>query len=126
MTCRARISRLLASALTAGALALWASPAPAERADGAERARADDAERARAGVREGRFVPVARLLDWIDARYLGRAIEVELEEEDDGEPPTYEIEWLTPQDHVVEFEFDARSGELIEVEGRGLEEARRP
>jgi uncharacterized membrane protein YkoI len=84
----------------------------------------DDAERARRGVEEGRYVPLASILDWIEARYFGRAIAVELE--DDEIPPSYEVEWLTPQGHVVELEFDARTGELIEQEGRGLEEARRP
>jgi uncharacterized membrane protein YkoI len=104
-------------AVAALLLLLDAHPAPG----------ADDAERAREGVRSGRYVPVETLLDWLEARYFGHAIEVELEEdEDDGEPPTYEIEWLTPQDHVIEFEFDARNGSLLETEGRGLEEARRP
>ena len=96
-------------------LAVLVPPAPGARA-------ADDAARAREAVREGRYVPLASLLDWIEARYHGRVIEVELEE-DDGEPPTYEIEWLTPQGRVVEFEFDARTGELLEREGRGLEDA---
>jgi uncharacterized membrane protein YkoI len=100
--------------LVAVLAALCAGPAPAERAD--------DAARARAGVREGRYVPLSSILDWLEARYHGRVIEVELEEEDD-EPPTYEVEWLTPQGRVVEFEFDARTGELLEREGRGLEEA---
>jgi len=96
-------------------LAVLVPAAPGARA-------ADDAARAREAVREGRYVPLASLLDWIEARYHGRVIEVELEE-DDGEPPTYEIEWLTPQGRVVEFEFDARTGELLEREGRGLEDA---
>jgi uncharacterized membrane protein YkoI len=82
----------------------------------------DDAARARAGVREGRFVSLSTILDWIEARYHGHAIEIELETDDD-EPPTYEVEWLTPQGRVVEFEFDARTGELLEREGRGLEDA---
>jgi uncharacterized membrane protein YkoI len=85
----------------------------------------DDAERAREAVRDGRFVSATSILEWLESRYLGHAIEVELEEEDD-EPPTYEVEWLTPQSHVIEFEFDARTGELIETEGSGLEDARRP
>lgn len=88
-------------------------------------AQAGDAARARAGVEAGRYVPLASILDWLDARYHGRVIEVELEEEEGDEPPTYEVEWLTPQGRVVEFEFDARSGELLEREGRGLEEAAR-
>lgn len=64
------------------------------------------------------------ILDWLEHRYFGRAIEVELEADDD--PPTYEVEWLTPRNDVLEFEFDARTGELLEIEGRGIEEARRP
>ena len=83
----------------------------------------DDAERARRAVREGRFVPLSSILDWLETRYLGRAIEVELE--DDEGKPIYEVEWLTPRGAVVEIEFDARTGELLEVEGDGLDEARR-
>jgi uncharacterized membrane protein YkoI len=67
-------------------------------------------------------VSLSTILDWIEARYHGHAIEIELETDDD-EPPTYEVEWLTPQGRVVEFEFDARTGELLEREGRGLEDA---
>lgn len=103
----------LAAALLA---ALCAGPATPAALDD------DDAARARAGVREGRYVPLSSILDWIEARYHGHAIEIELDEDDD-EPPTYEVEWLTPQGRVVEFEFDARTGELLEREGRGLEEA---
>lgn len=97
--------------------ALCAGPAALARPDDAA-----DAARARAGVREGRYVPLSAILDWLETRYHGRAIEIELEEEED-EPPTYEVEWLTPQGRVVEFEFDARTGGLLEREGRGLEEA---
>jgi hypothetical protein len=87
--------------------------------------RADDAAgRARDAVRAGRLVPAQSLLDWLEERYLGRVIELELD--DDDSPPTYEIEWLTPRNDVLEFEFDARTGALLEVEGRGLEEARKP
>jgi uncharacterized membrane protein YkoI len=83
----------------------------------------DDAARARDAVREGRFVSLSSILTWIESRYEGRAVEVELEEE--GGIPLYEVEWLTPQGRMVELEFDARTGKLVEVEGRGLEEAKR-
>jgi uncharacterized membrane protein YkoI len=86
---------------------------------------ADDAARARAGVAEKRLVPLASILDWIEARYRGEAIEIELEDDEAGEPPRYEVEWLTPDGHVVELEFDARDGRLLEWDGRGLEDARR-
>ena len=77
-------------------------------------------------VQAGHFVSLTSILEWLERRYFGHVIEVELETAEDGEPPSYEIEWLTPQNHVIEFEFDARTGELLEVEGRGLDEARRP
>lgn len=76
-------------------------------------------------MRAGRYVPLERVVDWVGQRYYGRLLEVEFEDDDEDEPPTYEVEWLTPAGHVVEFEFDARDGSLLETEGRGLEEARR-
>ena len=88
-------------------------------------ASADGMERAREGVREGRYVPLEQIVDWVGQHYHGRLLEVEFEDDDEGEPPTYEVEWLTPAGHVIEFEFDARNGALLEVEGRGIEEARR-
>ena len=105
----------------AGALFILASaagPRYAARAD-------DEGDRARAAARDGRVVGLAPILDWIEARYHGRLLEAELEEEDD-EPPVYEVEWLTPTGDVLEFEFDARTGALLEVEGRGIEGARKP
>ena len=110
-------SRLLAVPLLACCL-LLAPSAPAERDL--------DAERARQGVEAGRFVSVISILEWLERHYFGHVLEVELETDEDDEVPTYEIEWLTPQNHVVEFEFDARTGALLETEGRGLDEARRP
>ena len=64
------------------------------------------------------------ILDWIEARYEGLLLEAELDLDDD-EPPEYEIEWLTPAGDVLEFEFDARTGALIEIEGRGAEDAQK-
>jgi uncharacterized membrane protein YkoI len=111
-----RLRRAVALLALAAAVAAGA-PGRAEQGD-------DDAARARRAVEARRFVPLASILDWIEARYRGRAIEIELED-DDGGPPTYEVEWMTPAGHVVELEFDARDGSLLETEGRGLEDARR-
>jgi uncharacterized membrane protein YkoI len=99
-------------------LASVAAPRHAARGD-------DEGARARAAASNGRVVGLAPIIDWIEARYEGRLLEAELDEDDD-EPPEYEIEWLTPAGDVLEFEFDARTGELREVEGRGIEAARKP
>jgi uncharacterized membrane protein YkoI len=103
-------------AIAAACCALVAASASSERSE--------DAERARKGVRDGSFVSLTSILEKVEARYFGHAIEVELDTE--GNAPTYEIEWLTPQGHVIEFEFDARNGALLETEGTGLDQARRP
>ncbi|WP_234238480.1 PepSY domain-containing protein [Billgrantia desiderata] len=74
-------------------------------------------------VRSGQLVALSHILDWLEAHYEGQVLEVELER-DDGQP-VYEIEMLGPQGQVVEFEFNARSGELIGIEGVNIEGMRR-
>lgn len=73
------------------------------------------------------LVRMEQVVAWVEDRYEGRLLEVELEMESYGDEdiPTYEVEWLTPAGNVIEFEFDARNGALLEIEGRGAEEARR-
>lgn len=100
-------------------LLLAALVLPAVRA-GAE----EDSDRARASRAAGHTVALETLVEWIEARYHGRLLEVELEEEDGT--LVYELEWLTPESSVLEFEFDAHSGRLLEAEGRGLDAARKP
>ncbi|WP_104204979.1 PepSY domain-containing protein [Billgrantia saliphila] len=74
-------------------------------------------------VRSGRLVALPTILDWLEARYEGQVLEVELER-DDGRA-IYEVEMLGPQGQVVEFEFDAESGELIGMEGVNIDGMRR-
>ena len=88
-------------------------------------ARADDDWRdLHQEVREGRLVALPTLLDWLDERYDGQVLEVELER-DDGRI-LYEIELVGAQGQVVEFEFDAGSGELLSIEGVGIDAMQRP
>ncbi|MEQ8270153.1 PepSY domain-containing protein [Algiphilus sp.] len=74
-------------------------------------------------VQSGELVPLRRILDTIEAQYIGDILEVELEH-DDGFL-IYEVELLGPQGQLVEFEFDARDGSLLEIEGRDLKAIRR-
>ncbi|MGM0914993.1 MAG: PepSY domain-containing protein [Pseudomonadota bacterium] len=74
-------------------------------------------------VREERIVPLPSLLDWLEARFEGQVLEVELER-DDGRL-AYEVEMLGPDGQVVEFEFDAESGELVGMEGVKIDAMRR-
>ena len=72
---------------------------------------ARDHERARAASARGEFVPLERILADAERRVPGRVLDVELEADDE-----YEVEILRPDGTVVELEYDARSGRLIEIE----------
>lgn len=66
--------------------------------------------RAHSAVRSGRFVPLEVLLKDALQRVPGEVIDVEL---DDAE---YEIEVLDADGVVWEFEYDARTGKLQDLE----------
>ena len=74
-------------------------------------------------VRRGDVVPLDTILDWLDAHYIGDVLEVEIDR-DDG-LVEYEIKLLGPQGQVVEFEFDGRSGQLMQIEGVRIREMQR-
>ena len=74
-------------------------------------------------VSRGEVVPLDTILDWLEERYIGEVLEVEVER-DDGEVE-YEIKLLGPQGQVVEFEFDGHSGQLMSIEGVRIDDMRR-
>lgn len=86
-------------------------------------AQGDDWRDLHGEVRAGRLVALPSVLDWLEAHYDGEVLEVEMER-DDG-LTRYEIEMIGPQGQLVEFEFDATSGELIGIEGINIENMRR-
>jgi uncharacterized membrane protein YkoI len=106
---RVLLAALLALIVTLGLV----SPAAAD----------DDHERARRAVEAGEAMPLTRILERVEADFAGQLLEVELEK-DDGRW-VYEIELLTPQGNVIELTYDARSGALLETEGRGVAAARK-
>ena len=60
------------------------------------------------------------------ARFEGRVIAADLLEGRDDEPRSvYSLRLLTPAGDVIEVRIDAEAGRIIEVNGRGLVEARR-
>nr|WP_240457704.1 PepSY domain-containing protein [Halomonas socia] len=75
-------------------------------------------------VRRGELVPLERILDWLETHYLGDVLEVELERDDGA--VLYEIKMIGPQGQIVEFEFDAHSGQLMAMEGVNINAMRRP
>ena len=73
-----------------------------------------DYDRARAAVARGETLPLATLLPRIEAEHGGRAIEVEMEEEDGRR--IYEFEILTADGRLFEVDVDAATGQTLDVE----------
>jgi hypothetical protein len=71
---------------------------------------ARDHERVRAAVARGDMVPLADILADAQRRYPGTVLEVELEDDE------YEVEILGEDGVIFELEYDARTGQLLEVE----------
>lgn len=80
-------------------------------------------EWARSAVRAGEILPLTRILERLEREFHGQVVEIELERENGL--VVYAIELLTPNGHVIELYYDARSGVLVGVEGRDIDSARR-
>ncbi len=83
-----------------------------------------DQRRARAALERGEVLPLTGILRRSEALLDGRMIEAELEREDGRW--VYEITLLDADGFIVEALFDARTAELLELEGRRLERLLQP
>jgi uncharacterized membrane protein YkoI len=70
-------------------------------------------------IEAGEIVPLRQLFAKIRRDVQGRILKVELERERHAEEAiwVYEAKILTPEGHVLELEYDAKSLELLEIEG---------
>jgi uncharacterized membrane protein YkoI len=73
--------------------------------------RHEDAERASRGAESGEFVPLARLVAAVRARYQGEIVETEFESRHGI--PYYEFHILQPDGHLIEIKVDARNGRYL-------------
>lgn len=67
-------------------------------------------------------IPIEQALGIVGARYEGRMIAAELDEEDGR--AIYEFRWLTPGASVLRIQLDAATGRFLLVDGVGQSEAR--
>ena len=112
----------LFAALGAAQAAPTSTPAAAPPA-AAQAAPATEHMGLREALERNEIVSFKSILDWIEQNYVGKVVEVELEDEE--EALQYEVELLTPAGNIIEFEFDARTGELQAIKGRDVDSARR-
>lgn len=80
---------------------------------------ADDPRRLHEAVRQGKVLPLETIREHALRHFGGRVIEVELDRKRHG--IHYEIDLLLEDGRKLELEYDARSGELLKVEGHQLE-----
>ena len=78
-----------------------------------------DPERAAAERGRGRILPLEQLLQAVAQQLPGRAVGVELDE-DDGRM-VYELKWLLPDGRRLELEIDAADGRWLSLKGARLE-----
>jgi hypothetical protein len=74
------------------------------------------------------LLPLPEAVRRVEARYLGRMIEAEVEQ---GRPHeradiVYVLRWQTPRGDILRIRVSALDGALLDVDGLGMIEARRP
>jgi len=98
---------VLATAVSSAAFAQDARPSL-----GAGR---DDQDQARAAVRAGRQMPLARVIQMIQARTPGQLLNASTA--DEGGKPVYRVQWRQQNGRVVVFIVDAETGAMLGQQG---------
>lgn len=95
-------------------LLLAATVAAAGAAGLPTRAGLDDYQRARDALERHEVLPLARIIEIVEAEIDARMIEVEFEEE--AGQYFYELEMITPDGRLLEARADAVTGRILAVE----------
>lgn len=74
------------------------------------------------------LLPLAEAVRRVEARYLGRMIEAEVVRgrPHEGADIVYLLRWQTPRGDILRIRVSAVDGALLDVDGQGMIEARRP
>jgi uncharacterized membrane protein YkoI len=73
-------------------------------------------DEARAGVRQGRYVPLARVIAEIDRRTPGQQLDVGLEQS--GGRAVYRVRWAAHGGRRIDYIVDASTGAIISPQGK--------
>lgn len=75
-------------------------------------------------LQAGEVVSLGRILRRCRAAYYGRVLDAELGR-GGGAPWVYQVKMLTPQGHVIKLLLNAKSMDILDVQGYGAEAARK-
>jgi uncharacterized membrane protein YkoI len=96
-----------------------ASPPPAGGSSGYDSLGADwgaQQDEARAGVRQGRFLPLSRVIQEIRRRHPGHQLDAGLEQW--GGRPAYRVRWAGEHGQRIDYIVDAATGAILSAQGR--------
>ncbi len=112
------IGPLLAGAL-AGVAAAQGAPRGPDNPPGYDSLGADwgaQQDEARAGVRQGRYVPLARVIAEIDRRTPGQQLDAGLEQWNGK--AVYRVRWAAYGGRRIDYIVDASTGVILNADGR--------
>lgn len=95
------------------------APPPGEGPAGYDSLGADwgaQQDEARAGVRQGRYVPLSRVIEEIRRRYPGQQLDAGLEQA--AGRPVYRVRWAGAHGRRIDYIVDARTGAILAAEGK--------
>ncbi|MCS6931350.1 MAG: hypothetical protein NZM27_03970 [Acetobacteraceae bacterium] len=74
------------------------------------------------------LLPLPEIVSRVEARYLGRMIEAEVVRgrAHENADIVYLLRWQTPRGDILRIRVSAVDGALLDVDGQGMIEARRP
>jgi len=68
-------------------------------------------DEAREGVRQGRFVPLSKVIAQIERRTRGRTLDAGLEQA--GGRPVYRVRWAASDGRRIDYIVDAQTGAIL-------------
>jgi len=98
----------------AGAAARADPPQPPERYDSLGADWGAQQNEARRGVKQGRYVPLARVIAEINRRTPGYQLDAGLEEANGK--PVYRVRWAGSKGHRIDYIVDAVSGAILSAQ----------
>ncbi|MCF3630537.1 PepSY domain-containing protein [Thalassospiraceae bacterium LMO-SO8] len=113
-----RFTILVLTALLSAASVPALADGGGEHRDGYKRD--DDHDRARRALERGEILPLTDILKRANKEYPGQLIEAELDDDHGG--MVYELVIISAEGRVYKLYYDARTGELLKVKGRGRHE----
>lgn len=99
--------------------AAQAAPPPSGSPGGYDSLGADwgaQQDEARAGVRQGRYLPLSRIIAEIRRRHPGHQLDAGLEQA--AGRPVYRVRWAGEHGQRIDYIVDAATGAILSAEGR--------